>query len=71
MADKASSLPHMLPSAEGFALACGGLGLARGDDVVVYNADGACSAARCWWTFKCFGEGCRGRGTIKFFSERA
>jgi thiosulfate/3-mercaptopyruvate sulfurtransferase len=46
----------MLPSAAAFALACGELGLERDDDVVVYNSEGALSAARCWWTFKCFGE---------------
>jgi len=56
VADQETSLPHMLPSAEAFASACGDLGLARDDDIVVYNAEGAFSAARCWWTFKCFGE---------------
>ena len=56
VADQKTSLPHMLPSAETFASACGDLGLARDDEIVVYNSEGAFSAARCWWTFKCFGE---------------
>lgn len=55
VADKGSSLPHMLPSAEAFAAAVGGLGIGNGHHVVVYDALGLMSAARVWWTFRVFG----------------
>ncbi|MGH7579157.1 MAG: 3-mercaptopyruvate sulfurtransferase [Gemmatimonadales bacterium] len=54
--DRASSLPHMLPSPEDFAERMGGLGLADGDDIVVYDGSGAnLSASRVWWMFRLFG----------------
>jgi thiosulfate/3-mercaptopyruvate sulfurtransferase len=55
IADRATSLPHMLPPAEEFADAMGALGIATGDRVVVYDARGVVSAARVWWTFRAFG----------------
>src|SRR5262245_24897863 len=55
ISDHASELPHMLPSADEFATAIGGLGIGDGDTVVVYDANGLFSAARVWWTFRVFG----------------
>ena len=55
IADRATSLPHMLPPAEEFAEAVGALGIASGDRVVVYDVRGVVSAARVWWTFRAFG----------------
>jgi thiosulfate/3-mercaptopyruvate sulfurtransferase len=54
--DPASPLPHMLPSAAAFAERMTGLGLADGDEIVVYDGSGAnLSAARVWWMFRVFG----------------
>lgn len=55
IADRTSSLPHMLPSAEAFGAAVGGLGIANADRVIVYDVRGVVSAARVWWTFRAFG----------------
>ena len=55
VADRSTSLPHMLPSAAEFADAVGALGVGTGDPVVVYDSRGVVSAARVWWTFRTFG----------------
>jgi thiosulfate/3-mercaptopyruvate sulfurtransferase len=55
IADHATSLPHMLPSAREFARAVGGLGIGARDRVIVYDSRGVASAARVWWTFRAFG----------------
>jgi thiosulfate/3-mercaptopyruvate sulfurtransferase len=55
IADRASPLPHMLPSASQFARQVGDLGISNADLVVVYDARGVVSAARVWWTFRAFG----------------
>ena len=55
IADHATSLPHMLPAADAFAEAVGGLGVGADDRVVVYDTRGVVSAARVWWTFRAFG----------------
>jgi thiosulfate/3-mercaptopyruvate sulfurtransferase len=55
IADRTTSLPHMLPTAEAFAEAVGALGVGSGDRVVVYDVRGVISAARVWWTFRAFG----------------
>jgi thiosulfate/3-mercaptopyruvate sulfurtransferase len=55
IADHASDLPHMLPSAAEFGDAVGALGIANADHVVVYDTVGLVSAARVWWTFRAFG----------------
>lgn len=55
IADKSSSLPHMLPSEQAFAAAADCLGIANDTQVVVYDRSGLFSAARVWWTFKIFG----------------
>ncbi len=55
VADQASPLPHMLPSADDFAATVGGLGIGDGDRVIVYDGAGLMSAARVWWMFRVFG----------------
>ncbi|MDR3464240.1 MAG: sulfurtransferase [Beijerinckiaceae bacterium] len=56
IADKSSSLPHMLPTAEDFAKRVGLLGVGDGDRVIVYDRlCGGSAAARVWWMFRAFG----------------
>jgi thiosulfate/3-mercaptopyruvate sulfurtransferase len=55
IADRTTSLPHMLPSTDEFAAAAGALGIGSGDRIVVYDVRGVVSAARVWWTFRAFG----------------
>jgi len=55
IADQATSLPHMLPSAEMFASRVRKLGIGDGAEVVVYDQSGIFSAARVWWMFKVMG----------------
>ena len=55
VADQASGLPHMLPSAADFAAAAGALGIGDAMRVIVYDGAGLFSAARVRWTFKAFG----------------
>ena len=44
------NLPHMLPSAKAFAMACDALGISNDSDVVIYDRaeGGIFSAARLW-----------------------
>ena len=53
--DRASSLPHMLPTAEQFSAQMSALGISNDSHVVAYDSYGLFSAARCWWMFKVFG----------------
>ncbi|HEY2135414.1 MAG TPA: 3-mercaptopyruvate sulfurtransferase [Xanthobacteraceae bacterium] len=55
IADHASPLPHMLPSAFDFGMAVGELGISERDTVVIYDGLGLFSAPRVWWTFRLFG----------------
>jgi thiosulfate/3-mercaptopyruvate sulfurtransferase len=55
IADPSSGLPHMLPSAEAFAVAVGALGIGDGQTIVVYDQLGLFSAPRVWWTFRTMG----------------
>jgi thiosulfate/3-mercaptopyruvate sulfurtransferase len=55
VADHATDLPHMLPTAPEFAAAAGALGIADTDTIVAYDCTGLFSAARVWWTFRAFG----------------
>jgi thiosulfate/3-mercaptopyruvate sulfurtransferase len=55
VAEKASALPHMLPTPEVFAQAVGALGIGTSDRVVIYDSHGLMSAPRVWWTFRAFG----------------
>jgi thiosulfate/3-mercaptopyruvate sulfurtransferase len=53
--DMSNPLPHMLPTADGFATAVGRLGIGDGDRVVVYGQKYLIASARVWWTFRVFG----------------
>lgn len=55
IADQTVDLPHMLPTAQGFADAAGALGLSRDATVVAYDSFGIRSAARVWWTLRVMG----------------
>ncbi len=56
ISNRASPLPHMLPTPEEFAAEAGMLGVGVDDFVVVYDATGMASAAvRVWWMFRVFG----------------
>lgn len=55
IADKKTTLPHMLPPAAEFAAKVGALGIGDDDHVVVYDTVGATGAARVWWTFRAMG----------------
>lgn len=55
IADHGTDLPHMLPTAEAFAVAAGQLGLRRDSRIVVYDAHGIYSAPRVWWTLRVMG----------------
>ena len=50
-----STLPHMLPPPEVFALHMARLGISDGQRIVVYDGAGLFSAPRVWFTFKIFG----------------
>ncbi len=53
--DPDSPLPHMLPTPAFFAARMGGLGIAAGNSIVVYDTVGIRSSARAWWMFRAMG----------------
>ena len=55
IADRSSSLPHMLPSPECFASAAGALGISNDTHVIAYDNNSFMASARLWWTFRIFG----------------
>lgn len=55
VADRTSSLPHMLPAPEAFARAVSALGVGDGDRIVAYGARNMGASARVWWMFRVFG----------------
>ncbi|WP_141728353.1 sulfurtransferase, partial [Devosia insulae] len=55
IADKTTTLPHMLPTPEAFADAVGKLGIADTDTIVVYDEAGVFAAPRVWWSFRAMG----------------
>ncbi|CAA0815487.1 Thiosulfate/3-mercaptopyruvate sulfurtransferase 1- mitochondrial [Striga hermonthica] len=55
ISDRASELPHMLPSEEAFAAAVSALGIEKKDAIIVYDGKGIFSAPRVWWMFRVFG----------------
>lgn len=58
IADRSTTLPHMLPTPVAFADAVASLGISNGERIVVYDGSGAfCASARLWWTFQVFGVG--------------
>lgn len=55
LSDHATSLPHMLPTAEEFARKMGALGVSDDATIVVYEQEGVFSAPRAWWMLRTFG----------------
>jgi thiosulfate/3-mercaptopyruvate sulfurtransferase len=55
IADPASSLPHMTPTAAQFESLVGALGVGNQHRVVFYDQRGMFSAARGWWLMRLFG----------------
>ncbi|MBR1151842.1 3-mercaptopyruvate sulfurtransferase [Bradyrhizobium sp. JYMT SZCCT0428] len=55
VSDHSTPLPHMFPSAAQFGRDVGGLGIANGDTVVLYDSGGWVAAPRVWWMFLSFG----------------
>ncbi len=55
IADKTTTLPHMLPTPQEFAHAVGALGIADTDTIVVYDEAGVFSSPRVWWEFTTMG----------------
>ncbi|WP_343315995.1 3-mercaptopyruvate sulfurtransferase [Brucella sp. BE17] len=55
IADKASGLPHTLPSPALFAQHVGAMGITADETVVVYDGPGLFSAPRVWWMFRIMG----------------
>jgi len=53
--DPDSTLPHMAPTAERFAVLAGALGLGSDTKIVCYDQRGLFSAARAWWLLRYFG----------------
>lgn len=55
VSDHGTPLPHMLPTAEEFAVAAGALGISETDRIIVYDDGVFRSAPRVWWSFRAFG----------------
>lgn len=55
ISDPDDPLPHMMPSADQFALQAGALGVSETDRIVVYDTFGLFTAARAWWMFRAMG----------------
>jgi thiosulfate/3-mercaptopyruvate sulfurtransferase len=55
IADRATTLPHMVPSADYFAQQMETLGVSNDDRVVCYDQLGMFSAPRAWWMLRLFG----------------
>ena len=55
IADKSTSLPHMLPTSAQFAAQVGALGIGDGMTIVLYDEAGLGSTPRVWWEFLTMG----------------
>jgi thiosulfate/3-mercaptopyruvate sulfurtransferase len=55
LSDHSTSLPHMLPTAEGFSHSMSALGVSDKSTIVVYEQQGVFSAPRAWWMLRTFG----------------
>ena len=55
VSDTSASAPHMLPSTEQFGRAMEGIGVGRGDRIIVYDNSPVRSAARGWFMLRHFG----------------
>ena len=56
ISDHRSEMPHMAPPVEKFMSRMRAMGVGDGHQVVVYDGDGLCSAARVWWLFRLMGK---------------
>ncbi len=50
-----STLPHMMPTEDGFNRSAQNLGLQKDDLIVVYDNSGTLASPRAWWMFKAMG----------------
>jgi thiosulfate/3-mercaptopyruvate sulfurtransferase len=55
LSDRTTSLPHMLPTAEGFSHDMSALGVDDHSTIVIYEQEGVFSAPRAWWMLRTFG----------------
>jgi thiosulfate/3-mercaptopyruvate sulfurtransferase len=55
VADRGTSLPHMLPPTAEFAAAARELGVSAASRIVCYDSQGLFSAPRAWWSFRAMG----------------
>ena len=55
LSDRTSSLPHMMPRPEAFAVAMRELGVSSDKHLVIYDLGDLFSAPRAWWMLKNFG----------------
>lgn len=55
LSDHSTSLPHMLPRPEAFAVAMRELGISQDKHLVVYDEGNLFSAPRAWWMLRHFG----------------
>jgi len=55
LSDHTSSLPHMMPRPEAFAVAMRELGISSDKHLVIYDEGNLYSAPRAWWMLKTFG----------------
>ena len=56
ISDHRSNLPHMAPPPEKFASRMRAMGIADGQQLVIYDGAGMFSAPRVWWTFRLMGK---------------
>jgi thiosulfate/3-mercaptopyruvate sulfurtransferase len=55
LSNRATPLPHMLPTPEDFSQSMSALGVGDNSTIVVYEQQGVFSAPRAWWMFRTFG----------------
>ena len=55
LSDHATTLPHMLPTAEAFSRSMSALGVSATSTIVLYEQQGVFSAPRAWWMLRTFG----------------
>jgi thiosulfate/3-mercaptopyruvate sulfurtransferase len=55
LSNRATPLPHMLPTPEDFSQSMSALGVGDNSTIVVYEQQGVFSAPRAWWTLRTFG----------------
>jgi thiosulfate/3-mercaptopyruvate sulfurtransferase len=55
LSDHATTLPHMLPTAEAFSHSMSALGVSDTSTIVIYEQQGVFSAPRAWWMLRTFG----------------